>query len=90
MTCDPVPQQESGQFPINHVLEATPYSPSWWVTQNITDIPGDSVGWLVAQGWQITDITYDNTTGSTDSLLRDDAGIAPELDHSPVAFGNRI
>lgn len=62
MACEPVPEQSSGQFPINHVLETTPYSPSWWVTQNISNIPSDSVGWLVAQGWQITDITYDNST----------------------------
>jgi hypothetical protein len=40
----------------------SPYSLSWWTDQVITDIPYESVGWLVAQGWQITSIRYDTTT----------------------------
>lgn len=39
-----------------------PYSLSWWTNQIITDIPYESVGWLVAQGWEITAIRYDTTT----------------------------
>lgn len=57
-----VPVLDDGQGPIYQSLKATPYSPSWWTAQTITNIPADSVGWLVAQGWQITGITYDNTT----------------------------
>jgi len=38
---------------------ATPWASSWWTTQWITQIPPDSVGWLLSQGWQITAVTYD-------------------------------
>lgn len=62
MACDPVPEQNSGQFSINYVHQVTPYTPNWWGTDTITNIPSDSVGWLVAQGWNITTITYDRTT----------------------------
>lgn len=64
---NPVPEQTGGQFAISQDLYGggvwqTPYSPSWWVSQTISNIPNDSVGWLVAQGWKITNITYDTTT----------------------------
>jgi len=62
MTCPVVPEQDTGQSLIAQPLYASPYSLAWWVGQTITNIPADSVGWLVAQGWQITDITYDDTT----------------------------
>ena len=63
LTCKPVPEQSSGQFSIAHELQVTPYTPAWWVTQNITQIPNDSIGWLLAQGWQIVgNPTFDNTT----------------------------
>jgi hypothetical protein len=32
----------------------TPYTPNWWMTSTIAGIPESSVGWLTAQGWQIT------------------------------------
>ncbi len=62
IACPPVPEQDSGQFSINYVFQTTPYTPNWWGTDNITNIPADSVGWLVAQGWKITGITFDDTT----------------------------
>lgn len=40
----------------------SPWSLGWWTSQMISSIPADSVGWLVSQGWQITDTTYDTTT----------------------------
>ena len=45
-----VPEQSPGQSILTQPLYPSPWTPSWWVTQNITDIPADSVGWLVAQG----------------------------------------
>jgi hypothetical protein len=42
----------------------SPYTPAWWATSTVTRIPETAVGWLVAQGWQITgtetkdDVTY--------------------------------
>jgi hypothetical protein len=38
---------------------STPYISSWYVEETITQVPKDSVGWLVSQGWQIKNITYD-------------------------------
>ena len=35
----------------------TPYSGSWWMTSTISGIPESSVGWLTAQGWQITGVS---------------------------------
>ena len=56
-----VPYQDDMQGGLQQVLKVNPYSLAWWTTQVITNIPSDSVGWLVAQGWQITGITYDST-----------------------------
>lgn len=62
MPAIPVPDTNYGQNGIVYVTEVSPYTPAWWQAQVITDIPADSVGWLVAQSWQITAINYDNTT----------------------------
>ena len=62
MTITVVPEEEPDQSQIQIVPIGSPYSLSWWTSQNITGIPTDSVGWLVAQGWQITDIVPDNST----------------------------
>ncbi len=40
----------------------TPWLTTWWDTRTIEQIPPESVGWLVAQGWRTTDIVYDDTT----------------------------
>jgi hypothetical protein len=34
-------------------LALTPWTPNWWQQSMIEEIPESSVGWLVAQGWQI-------------------------------------
>ena len=39
-----------------------PIDTSWWNDEIITDIPKDSVGWLVSQGWVIDSITWIATT----------------------------
>ncbi len=62
MTVTVFPEHDPNQHLLAEQLIATPYTPAWWVSQVITDIPADAVGWLVAQGWQITGITYDETT----------------------------
>jgi hypothetical protein len=40
----------------------TPWTPNWWQQSTITRVPETSVGWLVAQGWQIVN-TYAETAG---------------------------
>lgn len=57
-----LPDIDSGQTFITEELIGSPYSAAWWTSQVITNIPQDSVGWLVAQGWRITGISYDART----------------------------
>lgn len=40
----------------------SPYLPTWWAPETITDIPAESLGWLAAAGYRITGVTYDDTT----------------------------
>ena len=57
-----VPYEDPDQSPITTQPATTPWVSTWWDYQTINEIPQDSVGWLAAQGWQETDITYDQTT----------------------------
>lgn len=34
----------------------------WWATQSISDVPENIMGWLVAQGFEVTGIRQDKTT----------------------------
>ena len=62
---DKIPIQETDITPATLY---SPYAPSWWMNSVISGIPEASVGWLVAQGWQVvgtteTDgVTYYNLT----------------------------
>ncbi|GAG50155.1 unnamed protein product, partial [marine sediment metagenome] len=60
MTVPYVPLLDPAQGEIVFPDLLTPYSSLWWNTYNISGIPNDAVGWMVAQGWQITDVAYDN------------------------------
>jgi hypothetical protein len=55
---DILPQQ-SGIITLPH---ESPWSLSWWFTSTATGLNGDVAGYHLAQGWRITDITYDDTT----------------------------
>jgi hypothetical protein len=43
----------------------TPYTPNWWLQSIVEDIPESSVGWLVAQGWQIISASQPVADGQT-------------------------
>lgn len=58
----PPSNQSPGQSQLLMPQMINPYNSAWWVTQAASNIPNDSVGWLLAQGWQITGITYDTST----------------------------
>lgn len=62
MTATVVPYEDPEQTQFLYEYVASPWTPGWWTYQTITEVPGDAVGWLVAQGWQITDIDYDTST----------------------------
>jgi hypothetical protein len=59
---EPLPDQPVGDWQINTPLSISPWSSLWWTTGAITNIPPDSVGWMLAQGWEITGVSYDTTT----------------------------
>ena len=48
----------------------TPYTPAWWKASHIEDIPESTVGWLVAQGWNITDAYQPVADGQTFYTLK--------------------
>lgn len=50
---------------VSPLLKFTPYTPNWWSTQTITRVPETSVGWLVAQGWQVTSTYAEEDCGQT-------------------------
>ena len=62
MTATVVPWENPEQTQILYQYIDSPYTPGWWEVQTITNIPEQSVGWLVAQGWQITDSTLQTDT----------------------------
>ena len=59
---DKIPDIAVGDWSINTPDMLTPWAATWWTTGTITSIPGDSVGWMLAQGWVITGVSYDGST----------------------------
>jgi len=57
-----VPYHDPDQNIITLDRVDNPYLSLWWSTQTISNIPDEAVGWLVAQGWEITAMSYDGTT----------------------------
>lgn len=58
----PVPDHDVGNWQIYITDSISPWASSWWTTGIITNIPGDAVGWLLAQGWIIASVSYDTST----------------------------
>jgi hypothetical protein len=57
-----VPPQNPGQSPIFLPRIPNPYLGIWWATQTVTNVPESVMGWLVAQGFEITGVSQDTTT----------------------------
>ncbi len=57
-----VPEQSPGQSPLDVGLVANPFSSIWWSTQTVSQVPENVMGWLVAQGYEVTGITQDTST----------------------------
>lgn len=62
MTIPEVPEQSPGQSQIILPTISNPYLGIWWSTQTVTNVPENVMGWLVAQGYEVTGISQDNTT----------------------------
>lgn len=57
-----VPEQSPGQTPFLLPRVLNPYLGIWWSTQTVSQVPENVMGWLVAQGYEITGITQDSST----------------------------
>lgn len=57
-----VPDQNPGQTEIILPRVLNPLLGLWYATQTVTRVPENVMGWLVAQGYEITGITQDTTT----------------------------
>ncbi|TXG78462.1 hypothetical protein E6Q11_00965 [Candidatus Dojkabacteria bacterium] len=63
MTIPDVPEQNPDPIqPIYLPSIPNPYLSVWWATQTVSNVPENVMGWLVAQGYEITGITQDTTT----------------------------
>ena len=66
MTVAVVPYQPGGQSRLYPSQKTSPYSLYWWSQSYVNGVPDESVGWMVAQGWEIVNVQYDqNTTPPT-------------------------
>lgn len=57
-----VPEQFPGQSIDDLPLIANPLLGVWFATRTVTNVPENVMGWLVAQGYEVTGITQDTTT----------------------------
>ena len=62
MAIPQVPEQDPGQTPFVMPPVSNPFLSIWWSTQTVSQVPENVMGWLVAQGYEVTGITQDNTT----------------------------
>lgn len=62
MTIPVVPYEDPDQGTITTPDMVNPFTTVWWAAQTITGVPEVVMGWLVANGWQITGLTPDTTT----------------------------
>jgi len=56
-----VPEETPDQSQIVTEHATNPFSTAWFSSETLTQIPEYAVGWLVAQGYAITGVTYDTT-----------------------------
>lgn len=57
-----VPEQNPAQSQLVLPRVLNPYLSIWWSAQTVTNVPENVMGWLVAQGYEITGIRQDETT----------------------------
>lgn len=56
-----VPEPEQNFTIVTRPVE-NPFNNIWWATQTAVRVPESVMGWLVAQGWRITQVLPDNST----------------------------
>lgn len=58
----PVPEQNPNQSELWLPRVINPYLGVWWATQTVTDVPENIMGWLLAQGFEVSSIRQDDST----------------------------
>jgi len=77
---DYIPEQNPAQNQINLLPVRNPLFGVWWTQRGVSDVPENVMGWLVAQGWEITGIRQDNsTTPPTNYFSCQKKGMSPEM-----------
>jgi len=78
MTVPIVPWQDPGQSLIHLPRVENPYLSVWWTAQTVTGVPEQVMGWLVSQGWEITNVASDyGTTPPTYTYTLGKQGMQP-------------
>ena len=73
-----VPVQDPEQSIILTRDIANPYASIWWTQQSVSGVPEHVMGWLVAQGFEVTDVAEDtSTTPSTYTYSLGKYGMQP-------------
>ncbi len=62
MTVSAVAYQPPGQDQLVAARKTSPYSSLWWTNSYVSDVPLDSCDMMLAQGWRISSVSYDETT----------------------------
>lgn len=57
-----VPEETADQSPLHLPPVLNPWLSTWWTAETVTGVPENTMGWLVAQGWQITAVASDAST----------------------------
>ena len=64
-----VPEQDPGQSFLILPRVINPFLSVWWSTQTVSQVPENVMGWLVAQGYEVTGITQDTSTLENPAIL---------------------
>lgn len=62
MTAPTLPAHDPDQGTIQIPPIVNPYLQIWWANQTVSGVPENVMGWLVAQGWEVTAVVPDTTT----------------------------
>lgn len=65
MAIPPIVALEGYIRDVSPLVRYSPYVSSWWTATSITRVPETSVGWLVAQGWQVVTTYAEEEGGQT-------------------------
>ncbi len=79
MAIPQLPEQDPGQSELILPRVLNPYLNVWWTEQTVTDVPESMMGWLMAQGFEISNITeIPGTNPKTYKFTLNKAAMTPQ------------